>query len=414
MSDTFGTLLKLTIFGESHGRAIGAVLTGLPAGLPVDMDRLEQDMERRRAKGRISTQRHEPDQVQVLSGVFEGRTAGTAVTLMIENKVQRSGDYDQLKYRLRPGHADLAAFARYSGCQDYRGGGHFSGRITAGLVAAGSICRQVLANHGIQIASHIEQLHKIRDRDFDFAHLDEDMALAQSLEFGVLDPQKSVDMHSLIEEAASQGDSVGGVLETVVTGLPAGIGDPFFDSVESELAHLLFSVPAVKGVSFGDGFSLAGLYGSQANDPIIPDPALPGGIITATNRNGGLNGGLTNGMPVIIHTAVKPTPSIYKVQDSVDFRTGKAVKLQITGRHDPCIIHRARIVIESAVAFGLLDLLMVRDAQLKLGQDAGVPMMDTRDRFDTNLAHEHESGDAAARSETAISPTADQARKEQA
>lgn len=367
MSDTFGLLLKLTIFGESHGPAIGAVLTGLPAGLPLDMKRLEADMDRRRAKGRISTQRHEPDQVQVLSGVFEGHTAGTAVTFLIENKAQRSGDYDQLKYRLRPGHADLAAFSRYEGWQDYRGGGHFSGRITAGLVAAGSLCRQILERRGIRIASHIERLHGLQDRPFDFASLDREMDLAQSLEFGVLDPKKAAEMQLLIEEAASQGDSVGGVLETVITGLPAGIGDPFFDSVESELAHLLFSVPAVKGVSFGDGFGLAKLYGSQANDPIIPGGN--GTVVTATNRNGGLNGGLTNGMPVILHTAIKPTPSIYKEQDSVDYRTKQPVKLQITGRHDPCIIHRARIVVESAVAFGLLDLVMMRDAQIKLRQE---------------------------------------------
>lgn len=324
-------------------------------------------MDRRRAKGRISTQRHEPDQVQVLSGVFEGHTAGTAVTFLIENKAQRSGDYDQLKYRLRPGHADLAAFARYEGWQDYRGGGHFSGRITAGLVAAGSLCRQILERRGIRIASHIERLHGLQDRPFDFASLDREMDLAQSLEFGVLDPKKAAEMQLLIEEAASQGDSVGGVLETVITGLPAGIGDPFFDSVESELAHLLFSVPAVKGVSFGDGFGLAKLYGSQANDPIIPGGN--GTVVTATNRNGGLNGGLTNGMPVILHTAIKPTPSIYKEQDSVDYRTKQPVKLQITGRHDPCIIHRARIVVESAVAFGLLDLVMMRDAQIKLRQE---------------------------------------------
>lgn len=359
MKDTFGTNITLTIFGESHGPAVGIVLGGLPAGLPVDMDRLQRDMDRRRAKGRISTQRHEPDQVKVLSGLFEGRTCGTAITLMIENTAQRSKDYDQLRFRLRPGHADLAAFAKYHGFQDHRGGGHFSGRITAGLVAAGSICRQVLEARGVRIASHMEQLHTLKDRPFDWQDLEADMAYADGLEFAVLDPAQRQAMQARIEAAANEGDSVGGVLETVVTGLPAGLGEPFFDSVESVTAHLLFAVPAVKGVSFGDGFGITELCGSQANDPIVP---AEDGIATATNRNGGINGGITNGMPVIVHTAVKPTASIYKPQKSVDYATGQAVDLQITGRHDPCILHRARIVIESVIAFGLLDLYMARCA----------------------------------------------------
>lgn len=362
MKNSFGNCLNLTIFGESHGEMIGAVLDGLPAGIEIDLQELERDMNRRKAKGDLSTRRQEPDQVRIVSGFFNGKTAGTALTLLIENTNTRSKDYEALRYRLRPGHADFSAFEKYHGFQDFRGGGHFSGRITAALTAAGSICRQVLRSKGVNIATHIESLHGLKDDLFseDPAVLKQQMELAEQLEFSVLNEKSRELFQQEIREAAMDLDSVGGVLETAVTGLPAGIGEPFFDSVESELAHLLFSVPAVKGVSFGIGFEFAGLRGSVANDPIV---AENGRIRMATNHNGGINGGITNGMPIRIHTVIKPTPSIYKPQDSVDYRTREAVRLEIKGRHDPAIIHRARAVVDCAVAFGLLDLWMSSAAE---------------------------------------------------
>lgn len=355
MKNTFGTNISLTIFGESHGAAIGFVLDGLPAGIPINMDEIMQDMDRRRAKGRLSTQRHEEDMPQFLSGIFEGHTCGTAIAAIIPNKSQHSSDYAQFKSRLRPGHADFTAFEKYHGWQDYRGGGHFSGRITAAVTAAGSICRQVLQARGIHIFSHIENLHGVLDRQPTQADLD-----TVWTGFPMLDETRRQKAQALASEAASAGDSVGGIVETIITGMPAGVGEPFFDSVESVLSHLLFSVPAVKGVSFGEGAGFAQMYGSQANDAF---EMRDGNIVTRTNHNGGINGGITNGMPIVVHTVIKPTPSIYKEQDSVDYLKGEPVRLQITGRHDPCIIHRANVVVESVCALGLLDLYMSQLAQ---------------------------------------------------
>ena len=247
------------------------------------------------------------------------------------------------------------------GFQDYRGGGHFSGRLTTCIVAAGSICAQILEANGILIGSHIEQLYDVRDDLFSF-HFDtlrRQIEAMNQKDFAVLDDSKEEEMIQVIEAAASEGDSVGGILESAIIGLPTGLGEPFFDSVESILSHLLFSIPAVKGVSFGLGFEFAQLKGSQANDDFV---MKEGNIKTATNHNAGINGGITNGMPIIIHTVIKPTPSIYKEQDSVDYKTKEAVTLQIEGRHDPCILHRARIVVDSILAFGILDLWMSKQA----------------------------------------------------
>lgn len=363
MKNTIGNALQLTIFGESHGEVIGAVLDGLPAGFAIDLDQLAWDMEKRKAKGALSTKRHEADQVRLVSGFFEGKTTGTSLCLLIDNTNTRSQDYAALRYRLRPGHADFSAFEKYHGYQDFRGGGHFSGRLTAALVAAGSICRQILAQRGVQIATHIQTLHKVQDATFS---LDPTLLLSQmqalnAAEFPVLDIKIAERMKAEIEQAAKDLDSVGGILQTVVVGLPSGIGEPFFDSVESYLSHLLFSIPAVKGVSFGEGFGFAHLYGSQANDALI---CVDGTIQTRTNHNGGINGGITNGMPILFQTCIKPTPSIYKKQDSVDYQTKEAVQLEIKGRHDPAIIHRARAVVDCLCAFGLLDLWMVEEARL--------------------------------------------------
>ena len=358
MKNNFGTNISLTLFGESHGSCIGITLDGLPARFKIDEELIALDMNKRKATGKISTQRHEEDAVEIVSGYYNGYTTGTALTLLIQNKSQQSKDYTTLHGRLRPGHADFTAFEKYNGYQDFRGGGHFSGRLTACIVAAGSICRQILETRGIKIGSHIEQLYTIHDECFseDLNTLSNQIDEVNRKDFSVLNESKREDMISCIEKAASELDSVGGILETAIIGLPAGIGEPFFDSIESVLSHLLFSIPATKGVSFGAGFHFATMKGSQANDSFIYTDT----ISTTTNNNAGINGGISNGMPVIIHTCIKPTPSIFKEQDSVDYLTKENRKLVIQGRHDPCILHRARIVIDSIVAFGILDLFMSR------------------------------------------------------
>lgn len=361
MKNTFGNQVSLTIFGESHGPAIGAVLDGLAAGLPVDEAHIARWMDRRRARGDgLSTSRKEPDAVRFLSGVYNGRTTGTALTLMIENTAQRSGDYAKTAGLARPGHADYTAHVKYQGFEDFRGGGHFSGRLTAPLVAAGALCQSILAAKGVRIGTHLYRLAGLDDRPF--AGGEEELAaqvaaLEEREGFALLDPSREEAMKTAVRAAAAEGDSVGGILETAVLGLPAGAGEPFFDSAESVLSHLLFSIPAVKGVEFGDGFALADQKGSGANDPL----AVQGGrVVTLTNHNGGINGGITNGMPLVFRAAYKPTPSIYKAQHTVDLTSLTEAELQIQGRHDPAIVPRAAVVQTAATAFGLLDLLTAR------------------------------------------------------
>lgn len=363
MKNTFGSALALTIFGESHGRAIGGVLDGMAAGVPVDEAFIAACMDRRRARGDgLSTSRVEADRVQLLSGVVNGHTTGTAIALMIENQNTRSGDYAKTADLLRPGHADYTAYAKYHGFQDARGGGHFSGRVTAALVAGGSIVLAALQRAGIDITTHIARCADLADTPF---ALDDPAALAAQVEtlasktegFAVLDAAVEEPMKAAIRAAGAEGDSVGGVLETAILGLPAGIGEPYFDSVESEIAHLAFSIPAVKGIEFGTGFGFADLKGSEANDAF----RMKGNtIVTATNHNAGVNGGISNGMPVVFRTAVKPTPSIYKEQETVDYLAKQDAPLSIQGRHDPCIVPRAAIVQTCAAALAVGDLLTAR------------------------------------------------------
>ena len=295
MKNTFGNAISMTIFGESHGPAIGAVLDGLAAGLPVNEAAIAAAMDRRRARGDgLSTARTEADVVEFLSGVYQGHTTGTAVTMVIRNQNTRSGDYAKTADLLRPGHADYTAYAKYEGYQDARGGGHFSGRITAASVAAGALCESVLNGLGIRVYTHIGECAGIKD-----APLSSSAGLLlpepEPGHFALLDSSKEAPMQEAIRAAGSEGDSVGGVLETIVTGLPAGIGEPWFDSVESELAHLMFAVPACKGLEFGAGFAFASMRGSEANDPF---EVKDGRVVTKTNHAGGVNGGVTNGMPV--------------------------------------------------------------------------------------------------------------------
>lgn len=358
MRSSFGTNFNLTIFGESHGPAVGFVLDGLPAGIHIDLDNLRDALTRRRPAGKISTQRQEADDFTFLSGFYEGHTTGTPLTFVVQNTAQHSRDYEAMQFLPRPSHADFTAFAKYGGYQDARGGGHFSGRITTGLVAAGAIFSQILAEHGILIGTHVLRCQELRDRAFDYQNLSADLVQLNAPGFPVLDAAARQRMVLRIEQAQSEGDSLGAVLETAVHGLPAGIGEPFFHSVESELSALLFSIPALKGVQFGLGFGFADLPGSQANDAIVG--VEDGRLRTRTNHNGGINGGITNGMPVVFSTVIKPTPSIYQEQDTVDLRSGQPEKLRIRGRHDPAIFHRARAVVDAVTAIGLCDLMMGR------------------------------------------------------
>ena len=355
MKNTFGNNISITLFGESHGEAIGCVLDGMAPGIEVDEEFIASQMEKRKGINSISTPRREADKVRILSGVFEGKTTGTPIALMIENQTQHSNDYSATKDLARPSHADYTAQCKYHGYQDYRGGGHFSGRITAPLVAAGAICLKALSEKGIEIGTHISCCAGIEDRAFE--NLSDDIALLKEKEMPVLCQTAGEEMIKAIEKARDEGDSVGGILSTVVTGVPAGVGEPWFDTVEGVLSHALFSIPAIKGVEFGAGFGFAGMTGSQANDPFT---ACDGSVQTKTNNNGGINGGITNGMPITFSVAVKPTPSIFKEQETVDFIKNEDAVLSLKGRHDPAIIHRARVVVDSVTAITLCDLLATR------------------------------------------------------
>lgn len=359
MSGIWGNSLKVAIFGESHGNAIGITIDGLPSGVEIDMDKVLEEMARRTpGKSKLSTARNEKDAPEILSGFFEGRTTGTPLCGIIRNGDTRSKDYGKLKDLMRPGHADYSGNIRYSGFNDYRGGGHFSGRITAPLVFAGAICKQVLAKQGITIGAHVKKIKDISDDSFDYTNISSDLLLSLNKEeLPLLDKSKEETMRNVIIDAKSQGDSVGGVIECAITGVKAGYGDPFFDSVESRLSHLLFSVPAVKGVEFGLGFDITELYGSEANDSYYYDGDV---VKTRTNNNGGILGGITNGMPVVFKVGIKPTPSISKKQHTINIQTKTNEDLVIEGRHDPCIVQRAVPVIEAVAAIGILDLLKER------------------------------------------------------
>ena len=364
MKNTFGSSVSVTLFGESHGAEIGAVIDGLAPGLPVDESFIAAQLTLRRPAGKISTARQEADPFRIVSGVFEGKTTGTPLALLIPNADTRSGDYTRGAFR--PGHADYTASVKYHGFEDYRGGGHFSGRVTAALVAVGAVVIPALKQKGILIGTHISRCAGVNDAPF--GDLSADLPRLNSLPFAVLDEAQGQKMRLAVEAAAAEGDSVGGILETAVTGLPAGVGEPWFDTLEGVLSHALFSVPAVKGVEFGSGFTLADLRGSEANDPLRNGPE---GIRTLTNHNGGINGGISNGMPLLFRCAVKPTPSISKEQLSVNGTTGEDETLQIHGRHDPAIVHRARVVVDSVTALVLCDLLAQRFGTDWLGE-AGV------------------------------------------
>lgn len=355
MKNTLGQNVAITLFGESHGEAIGAVVDGLAAGIKVDEEFIKSQLSLRRPVGSISTPRVEADEFKILSGVFNGYTTGTPICIVIPNENTKSKDYSEIRSKARPSHADYTAFAKYHGFEDFRGGGHFSGRITAGIVAAGAIAISALKNKGIYIGTHISRCAGIDD--VGFGDYKKDIKSLSDMQFAVLDSSKAEQMQSEILKAKADGDSIGGVLETAVIGMPEGVGEPWFDSIESLLSHALFSIPAVKGVEFGAGFSIADMRGSSANDEMRIEN---GKVVTKTNNNGGINGGITNGMPITFRCAVKPTPTIGKTQETVDFIKNENTELLAGGRHDPSIIHRARVVVDSITALVLIDILSGR------------------------------------------------------
>ena len=351
MSSSYGENLRIHIFGESHGSAVGVTMEGIPAGEAVDLDGLQRFLDRR-APGRNpwSTPRKEADIPEFLSGLREGKTCGTPVTAILRSANTRSGDYDALRDVPRPGHADYTAWVKYGESRDSRGGGHFSGRLTAPLCVAGGICLQLLARQGIEVVSRIAAIGGVQDEG-------ELTASTAAKTFPTVSDARGEAMRAAIGEARLAGDSLGGVIECAVLGLPAGLGDPMFDGMENRIASAVFAVPAVKGIEFGAGFAAAGLRGSENNDPFSVEN---GRIITTSNHCGGILGGITDGMPLTFRAAVKPTPSIARPQQSVNLKTGKIVPLTVTGRHDPCIVPRAVPCIEAAAAIAVYDALLAR------------------------------------------------------
>lgn len=357
MSGILGMNIKMAIYGESHGKAIGVVLDGLPPGLALDEEQIAREMARR-APGRnaLSTARKESDAVEIQSGFFNGYTTGTPLCARIANSDQHSKDYSILADKMRPGHADYAGHVRYQGFNDYRGGGHFSGRITAPLVFAGAVAKQALAQQGIIVGAHILQIADVSEQRFDpMGMADSELLALGSKDFAVMDDAVGAKMQERILAAKAELNSVGGVIEAMALHLPAGVGAPYFDSLESCLSHALFSVPAVKGVEFGEGFGFAALTGADANDALH---YVDGAVSCYTNHNGGITGGIANGMPLLLRVAVKPTPSIAREQRTVSLKQQQDTTLSITGRHDPCIVQRAVPVIEAVVAWTLWDLLL--------------------------------------------------------
>lgn len=355
MSTVWGSKIKLTIFGESHSEAIGVVIDNLPAGVKLDIDEIDREMARRAPNGgEFSTPRKEGDKVEIVSGYFEGKTTGTPLCGIIRNTNTKSGDYAQLKSVFRPGHSDYGYYLKSGGNNDYRGGGHSSGRLTATLVFCGAICKQLLRKKGIEIGAHIKSIKDISDKTFD-VNIDKEFLKSLTHEvLPLIDKSVYEPMRETILDAKSQGDSVGGCIECAITGLDGGIGEPFFESIESKLASLLFSVPAVKGVQFGKGYELTKMYGSQANDSF---EYKDGKVVTSTNNNGGILGGLSTGMPIVFDVAIKPTPSIFKEQNTIDVSKKENTKLSLKGRHDSCIVVRAVPVIEAVSAIAVYDLI---------------------------------------------------------
>jgi chorismate synthase len=344
---TFGKKIEISLFGESHGQAIGMTIHNFPANITLDLEHIRHQLALRRGLPEISTSRREADAFSIISGYFQNKTTGAPLTFLIPNEDVESRPYEQDPYTVRPGHADVTQYLKYAGANDYRGGGHLSGRITAPLVILGAICAQRLSEKGIAVSSRIKSIAGITDT------LVPSWTTFEGDPFPVSDPNMKQKMLEAINQARSEGDSVGCIVETCVTGLDSGLGEPFFDSVESIISHLIFSIPAVKGIEFGDGFDFSKMRGSQAND----SPSYENGkLVFLTNHNGGILGGITSGAPLLFRTAIKPTPSIAKVKDTINIVKQEKTTINIRGRHDPCIVPRALHVINALTAYALFEL----------------------------------------------------------
>ncbi len=357
MSSSFGKNIKVSVFGESHGHGIGVVVDGFPAGEKIDIDILQKFMSRRApGKNKFGTKRNEADEVQFLSGILDEVLTGSPLSGIIFNTNQRSGDYKNLELVPRPSHADFTAYVKYKGFADMRGGGHFSGRITAPICIAGGIAKQILENRNIYVGAHILSIGNIEDKKYDSVNLSKEiLKIVENRDFPTIDESVSIKMKSLIEELRVEQDSIGGIIQAGVIGLPIGLGNPMFDGVENNISKVIFGIPGVKGIEFGSGFEGTKLKGSVHNDDFILED---GNILTETNNNGGIIGGITNGMPLLLNVAMKPTPSISKKQNSVNLSSKEEEILIIKGRHDPCIAVRAVPVVEAVLAITILDLLL--------------------------------------------------------
>ncbi len=354
--NSFGKNLKVTLFGESHGDNIGIVIDGLSSGIEIDLSIIDFELTKRRPKSIYSTARQETDQYQIISGFYQGKTTGAPLTFLIPNNNKISNDYQTVLYTPRPSHADYPAYVKFDGYNDPRGGGMFSGRVTVAFMIIGAISKQILNKQGIEIVSHILKVHQCYDQPFNQLKIDLDLAKKiQTLDFPLVDQSVETSMREIILNAKTNEDSVGGIVETAILNLPAGIGNPLFESIESYLSSLYYSVPSVKGVEFGDGFNMTNYYGSEINDGY---QMKDGKIETLSNHNGGILGGITTGMPVIVKCAIKPTPSIGKPQSSINLKTNEPVTIEVRGRHDPAIVNRVVHVINAVTYYGVLDLLM--------------------------------------------------------
>ena len=357
MSGNWGKNIRISIFGESHGKGIGVVLDGIPAGIKLDLNYINEEM-RKRAPGKneYSTQRNEKDEFEIISGFFNEKTTGTPICAIINNTNTISKDYEKTKNIMRPGHADYTGYVKYGGCNDYRGGGHFSGRLTAPLVLAGAICKQILEKRNIFIGSHILSIGKSKEENFDYVNLNKTtLDSLSNKKFPTLSLEKETEMKNEILKAKNELNSVGGVIETGIINMEVGYGDPFFDSIESKISQIIFSIPGVKGIEFGAGFEISGMLGSESNDEYYYENNK---VKAYSNNNGGILGGISNGMPIIFKSAFKPTPSIALEQRSVDISNNENTLINIHGRHDPCIVLRAIPVVNCATAIAILDTVI--------------------------------------------------------
>lgn len=358
MSSTWNNKITFSIFGESHGQAIGVCMDNVPAGESIDIDEVYEFMARRAPKSNgLTTSRKEKDMPQVMSGYYNGKTTGTPLCAIIANNDHHSQDYSNLSKLARPGHADYTGALRYRGFNDVRGGGHFSGRLTAPLCFAGAVAQQILRKRGIYVGAHIAEIHGVTDKSFDPINTSkDDIRELWKKDFPVIIDVQGNEMKKQIENAKANGDSVGGIIEAIAINVPAGIGSPIFDGLENSIAQLIFGIPAVKGLEFGAGFESARLTGSENNDEFYVNDK--GYVVTRTNNHGGILGGISSGMPITLRVAVKPTPSISKPQETVDYSAMKNETLEIKGRHDPCIVPRAVPAVEAALNIALLNHML--------------------------------------------------------